>query len=72
MSANLKEQVKTKNLFTIPEAREEFFENKISDFKFRQMLRDGEIPSFRLGRKFFIRRSAIEAWMAEQERQSMM
>lgn len=70
MQATVPDQPKVKNLFTIDEAREEFFENQISDYKFREMIRNGEIPSLRMGSKYLIRRSAIEAWISEKEQEA--
>ena len=34
-------------------------------------LRDGEIPAFKLGRVYRIRREAFESWQREKEREYM-
>lgn len=38
---------------------------KLSASKVDQMLRSGEIPSFRIGRSVRIRREDFEAWLAD-------
>lgn len=63
-------QPSVKNLLTVKEARAELFENSISEYKLYEMLRQGEIPAVRVGSKYLLRRSTIEAWMAAQEREA--
>lgn len=63
-------QPSVKNLLTVKEARAELFENLISEYKLYEMLRQGEIPAVRVGSKYLLRRSTIEAWMAAQEREA--
>ena len=44
---------------------------RISDWKLRQMVRQRSIPHFRVGKKIMFRRSALESWIANQEKQSL-
>jgi excisionase family DNA binding protein len=41
---------------------------QLSEAKVRNMLRQGELPAVVIGRQWRIRKSAIDAWLAEQER----
>lgn len=56
-----------KNLLTVKEARSELFENAISEYKLYEMLRQGVLPSVRVGSKYLLRRKTIIDWMAAQE-----
>lgn len=40
---------------------------QLSEAKVREMLRQGTIPAVLIGRQWRIRKSAIDAWLAEQE-----
>lgn len=44
---------------------------RISDWKLRQMVRQRIIPHFRVGKKIMFRRSALESWIANQEKQCL-
>lgn len=59
--------ISEKNLLTVKEARSELFENAISEYKLYEMLRQGVLPSVRVGSKYLLRRSTIVSWMAAQE-----
>lgn len=56
-----------KDLLTVKEARNELFENAISEYKLYEMLRKGVIPAVRVGTKYLLRRSTITEWMSAQE-----
>lgn len=42
-----------------------------SEYKLRDMIRRGEIPHYRTGRKILLRRSTIREWIAQQEAKSI-
>lgn len=60
-----------KNLLTVKEARTELFENAISEYKLYEMLRQGVLPSVRIGSKYLLRRSSIIEWMSTQEQSAL-
>lgn len=60
-----------KNLLTVKEARSELFDNAISEYKLYEMLRQGVLPSVRIGAKYLLRRSSINQWMAAQEQSAL-
>ncbi|MNW38885.1 Helix-turn-helix domain protein [compost metagenome] len=60
-----------KNLLTVKEARLELFENAISEYKLYEMLRQGVIPSVKVGAKYLLRRATIIEWMAAQEQSAL-
>lgn len=43
----------------------------IGEAKLRQEIRKGRIPHVRIGTKIILRKMALDAWAAEQERQSV-
>lgn len=61
------EQTIRRNILSPAEAMEEIFENSISSFKMYEMLRNGKIPSFKVGSRYFLRRETVEKWMQDQE-----
>lgn len=62
---------KSDRMFTVKTVLIEYFQNTIGETKLRAMIKKGEIPHFRVGNKVIFRESALDAWAAEQERQSV-
>jgi len=59
-----------RNTLTVKEALEEVFENSISEYKLRAMLREGKIPHVKIGSKYLLRRDTLLAWMSKQEQEA--
>lgn len=57
--------------YTIKTVISEYFRGEIGETKLRQMVRDGEIPHFRVGNRIFFHEEALNNWAAEQERLSV-
>lgn len=52
------------------EAARDFFKGKVSYWKILELAKRGEIPHSRIGSRVLFRRESLEAWMAEQEKNS--
>jgi excisionase family DNA binding protein len=61
----------TYNTLTFSEAWESIFHGKISKDKLYSEVRQGKVPHFKVGNKILFRRSTLEAWLQEQERNSL-
>lgn len=57
--------------FTIKTALAIYFQGTIGETRLREAIRAGEIPHSRIGARIILREAALDAWMAEQERQSV-
>lgn len=44
----------------------EYFGNKISDFTIRKLLRTGQLPHIRMGRKYLIPKDGLRQWIEKQ------
>lgn len=42
-----------------------------SEYKVRQMVREGDIPSYRIGVKIMFSKATLEKWIANQEKEGM-
>lgn len=58
-------------LYTVATALTDYFQGTIGEAKLRQEIRKGKIPHVRIGTKIILRKAALDAWAAEQERQSV-
>ena len=58
-------------VYTIKTALAEYFQGALGETKLRQAIREGKIPHIRVDARILLRKSALDAWAAEQERQSM-
>jgi excisionase family DNA binding protein len=54
-----------RDVMTVPELCDYL---QLSEAKVREMLRRGELPAILIGRQWRIRKAAIDAWLAAQER----
>jgi hypothetical protein len=54
-------------VLTIDEVWDQIFERKVSRWLLYRKTKTGDIPSFKVGSRTFIRLSALYEWMAEQE-----
>jgi len=57
--------------FTVKTALALYFQGTLGEAKLRQAIRAGQIPHTRVGSRIILREAALDAWMAEQERQSV-
>ncbi|MCK9327361.1 MAG: helix-turn-helix domain-containing protein [Bacteroidales bacterium] len=53
--------------FTVRTALDEYFQGTIGETKFREAIRKGQIPHFRVGTKIILRQASLDKWVAEQE-----
>ena len=61
-----------KRVFTVQTALKEYFQGVIGETKFREALRRGQIPHTRIGSRIIIREEALDKWLEQQEKQSMV
>ena len=58
-------------IYTVKTALTEYFQGTIGETKLREAIRAGRIPHIRIDARIILRKSALDAWAAEQERQSV-
>lgn len=58
-------------MFTVKTALTDYFQGTIGETKLREAIRKGEVPHIRIGSKIILREDALNAWMDEQEKQSV-
>lgn len=59
-------------MFTVKTALSDYFQGTIGETKLREAIRAGKIPHIRIDARIILRKSALDAWAGEQERQSMV
>ena len=74
LPATLKQgdEYKPDRVYTVATALTDYFQGTIGEAKLRQEIRKGRIPHVRIGTKIILRKMALDAWAAEQERQSVI
>jgi len=55
---------------TVKEASAIYFNHAVSYWRLLEMVKAGEIPHCRVGRRILFRRSVLDQWMAERESKS--
>ncbi|MGO4344535.1 helix-turn-helix domain-containing protein [Paenibacillus sp. MCAF9] len=68
---NQENQPQTHNTLTFSEAWENIFHCKVSKDKLYSEVRAGRIPHLRVGTKILFRRDSLNAWMQQQEINSL-
>lgn len=62
---------KSRRVYTVKKALEEYFQGTIGETKLRDIIRQGKIPHTRIGVRIILREEALDKWIAEQEYRSM-
>ena len=63
--------VDSDRVYTVKTALTDYFQGTIGETKLREAIRGGRIPHIRIDARIILRKSALDAWAAEQERQSV-
>lgn len=53
--------------FTVPEARREFFQEKVSEWSLYKAIRQKTLPCCRIGRRILLSEEALTRWWEAQE-----